>query len=226
MTDAIRTMQKFAEEDIDALVDILNSKYSLECDCISTDYQSGMNDDETEYLDVYATFKASGGYEFDLSWTYATDPDDHDNILMDATVEELAEVGEARYNEAVKINSSKTVNASVAILAADEEDEFRFEDEEDVESYESGGFDDQLDSISDDIDDLKDAVDEIQEDDVNIEIDNNIDGHYIAECDRCGGIFISAVSESDQILDLIHGVCPLCDHETDQYLKWVIKAVD
>jgi len=88
------------------------------------------------------------------------------------------------------------------------------------------GFNDQLDDIADDIEDMKDEVDDIQEDDPNIEVDNNIDGHYIAECDRCHGIFISAVSQSDQDVEKITGVCPLCDHETDQYLKWVVKSVE
>lgn len=86
--------------------------------------------------------------------------------------------------------------------------------------------DDTLDTIADNIEDIQDQVDDIQEDDVDIEIDNNIDGHYIAECDRCQGIFISAVIESAQEVEKITGICPLCEKESDQYLKWKIQSVN
>ena len=68
-------------------------------------------------------------------------------------------------------------------------------------------------------------VEEIKEDDPAIDKLNNIDNHYIAECDRCKGVFISAVIESDQQVESISGMCPLCGEETEQYLKWVIKPV-
>jgi hypothetical protein len=113
------------------------------------------------------------------------------------------------------------------IMAADEDDP-GFNDFED----EGAGFDaddefgDILDDMADNIEELQDDVDEIQEDDVNIDVDNNIDNHYIAECDRCHGIFISAMVESDQEVEKVTGVCPLCEKESDQYLKWVIHAVE
>ena len=50
-----------------------------------------------------------------------------------------------------------------------------------------------------------------QEDDPSIEMENNIENHYIAECESCGGIFISAILESDQEIDHVTGVCPLCE---------------
>ena len=70
---------------------------------------------------------------------------------------------------------------------------------------------------------MQDSIDNMDEDDVDIEVDNNISNHYIAECERCHGVFISAVVESDQEISKISGICPLCDHETEQYLKWIIK---
>ena len=85
---------------------------------------------------------------------------------------------------------------------------------------------DTLDDMADSIEDIQDTVDEVTEDDVAIEIDNNIENHYIAECDSCKGIFISAVVQSDQEVNFITGICPLCDKETEQFLKWVIKSVD
>lgn len=91
---------------------------------------------------------------------------------------------------------------------------------------EDEGIDDTLDNMADDIEDMQDSIDDIEEDDVDIDVDNNIANHYIAECDSCHGIFISAVIESDQVIDKISGVCPLCEKETEQYLKWVIKDIN
>lgn len=103
------------------------------------------------------------------------------------------------------------------------EDEFDITDDM-IES--TDGFEDTLDTLADNVQDVQDTVDEIQEDDTNIEIDNNIADHYIAECERCHGVFISAVIESDQDINSITGICPLCDHETTQDLKWIIKDVE
>lgn len=91
---------------------------------------------------------------------------------------------------------------------------------------EDDSFEDTLDDMADDIEDMQDAVDEVTEDDVNIDNDNNIEGHYIAECEKCKGIFISAVTESDQIVTKISGTCPLCEKESDQYLRWIVKPVE
>ena len=111
------------------------------------------------------------------------------------------------------------------IYAADEEFDHEFSEEE-PEIVDDDSFGDELDDLADSVEDLKDQVDDVDEDEVAIELDNNIDGHYIAECDRCHGVFISAVVESDQQVEKISGVCPLCDKDTDQYLKWIIKSVE
>lgn len=114
-----------------------------------------------------------------------------------------------------------------AIYAADEDDfETGFDDFDDEPMDDDEDIEDTLDGIADDIEDMQDDLDEIQEDDPNIEIDNNIDGHYIAECDKCHEIFISAVIESDQEIENIKGTCPVCGKESEQYLKWVIKKVE
>ena len=85
---------------------------------------------------------------------------------------------------------------------------------------------DNIEDLSDSVEDLQDQVEDVQEDEISIEMDNNITDHYIAECDRCHGIFISAVIKSDQKIDKVTGVCPICDKESDQFLKWYIKSVD
>ena len=84
---------------------------------------------------------------------------------------------------------------------------------------------DHLDDIQDDIEDIQDDIEDIKEDDEQIEIDNNIVDHYIAECDKCKGIFISAVIRTEQEIDHITGKCPLCEKESDQYLKWYVAEV-
>ena len=134
----------------------------------------------------------------------------------------------------ISVNRHSTVTASQRIVAADEDNPFegmqadKFGEEDLGGSTDSGDDNvaDQIDDISDDVEDLQDALSDVHEDDTNIEIDNNISGHYIAECERCHGIFISAVTESDQAVKKITGVCPLCDKETDQYLKWVVKDIE
>lgn len=75
-----------------------------------------------------------------------------------------------------------------------------------------------------DVDNLDEPLDdELQQDSSTIEIDNNITNHLIAECQNCHGIFISAMIASDQLIDSINGVCPLCNKDTEQSLLWIVK---
>ena len=75
-----------------------------------------------------------------------------------------------------------------------------------------------------DVDDIQgDMGEEGQQDGTTIDIDNNIVNHLIAECENCHGIFISAMLASDQTIESINGVCPLCSKDTEQSLKWIIK---
>lgn len=106
--------------------------------------------------------------------------------------------------------NSKSIKASTIVAA-------EFEEENNIV--------DTIDDISDSVDDIQDTIEEIEEDDIDIELDNNIANHYIAECDRCHGVFISALIETDQEVEKVSGICPLCDRESDQYVKWIIKEV-
>lgn len=121
----------------------------------------------------------------------------------------------------MKITRNKRRITSARIVAADEEEL----DTGTLESDDDYDITDTIDDLADDVDDIQDSMDEVQEDDVDIELDNNIANHFVAECDSCHGIFISALVESDQEVEKISGTCPLCDKETDQYLKWIIKEV-
>lgn len=122
-----------------------------------------------------------------------------------------------------KKGSSETVVSSRSAVFAADDDPFagaEFIDESEV------GVEDAIDDLADNVEDLQDSVDEVVEDDVNILPENNIESHYIAECEKCHGIFISALVESDQVVESISGVCPLCEKETIQNLRWVIKAIE
>lgn len=152
-----------------------------------------------------------------LRWSYWADGDD---IVMDKDVRDIATQGKNKYDKSVQIKSS------TAIMAADDEDDFFTDESEGILYEDDASIGDDIDALSDQVEDLQDSVDEVEEDDVDIELDNNISDHYIAECEGCHGIFISAMIESDQVVEKITGTCPLCEKETDQYLKWVVKAVE
>lgn len=82
-----------------------------------------------------------------------------------------------------------------------------------------------IDDLADSVDELQDTVEEVEEEGTDIEIDNNIANHYIAECDLCHNIFISAMVKTDQRVKSVSGVCPICNKESDQSLKWMIISV-
>lgn len=124
------------------------------------------------------------------------------------------------------MNIKKKVHASTRIVAAGEEDMMLDADAVDMLDDEGlNSSDDTIDDIADAVEDLQDSVDEVKQDDESIEVENNIEDHYIAECDKCKGIFISAVKETEQPVEFVHGTCPLCQEETDQNIKWVVRAI-
>ena len=118
------------------------------------------------------------------------------------------------------IKATSAGNRKTYVKAA--EGDFDFD--EDVDEQEDGLMD-AIDDVAENVEDLQDTLDDVEEDEVEISINNNIADHFIAECDRCNGIFISAVVDSDQVIDHVSGVCPLCGKDTEQYLKWIIKSV-
>lgn len=119
-------------------------------------------------------------------------------------------------------------NTRSVVYAADD-DEFMADNFDDFneDDAENPDLDETVEDLADTAEDLHDAVDSnIEEDDPSIQTDNNIESHYIAECDECGGIFVSAVLHSDQTLNSISGICPLCGKESEQHLKWVIVPTE
>lgn len=93
---------------------------------------------------------------------------------------------------------------------------------EDVTDTDSPPLDNDADVVEEDVVD-EDMGEDGQQDGSTIEIDNNIFDHLIAECQNCHGIFISAMIASDQDVQSINGVCPLCSKETEQFFIGIIK---
>lgn len=104
-----------------------------------------------------------------------------------------------------------------------------FDDEEDnIMLDNTEGLQDAVEDVSDTLDDIQDAVDEVDEGphDTIMDVHNNIENHYIAECERCHEVFISAVEESDSEISSIEGECPCCHEQTKQDLKWIIRDIN
>ena len=136
-----------------------------------------------------------------------------DGVYADADIDEMSEAILGAVSDSL-----------VPITAADdEEDPFVFD--EDFED-EPKGDEEVVEEDEEALEGEEDNPMEDPEETPNIEEDNNIAGHYIVECNRCQGIFISALTESDQKVEFLSGVCPLCEKESDQYIKWVIKPVE
>lgn len=223
-----RQIKTYATEDISEAVRLANEKYKLEAKLNKLIYDC---DDDIETADdasciVNASISA-GDKTINLSFEYVVSDDE---IYCSDDVSSLAKLIKSKLLGEVTAAASDRPLTSVTAADDDEDteepavDDFSGFDEFD-EFGDPADIADSVDDLADSVDELQDQIDETDPDEVNIDMDNNIDGHYIAECERCHGVFISAVVESDQVVDSISGICPLCEKETTQYLKWVIKAV-
>lgn len=98
-------------------------------------------------------------------------------------------------------------------------------EEEGYDVQDTDGIQDALDSVEDTLDDVQDAVEDSYDGphDTVMDVQNNISNHYIAECDKCHEVFVSAVVESESPIDSIEGECPCCHEHTVQKLKWVVR---
>lgn len=114
------------------------------------------------------------------------------------------------------------------IMTAEEDDSDMsgMTDMTDASMSDSGDMQDAVDDLTDAVNDIQDDLEDIQEDNPNIQTENNIESHLIAECDACSGIFISAMIKSDQKVDSVKGVCPLCGKESTQHFKWFISKLE
>lgn len=218
-------MHRIAKEDINDIVSMLNE------DGFKTSVVSMESDpdeiDEKMTQQIHAVLKINGETkDVDFEYEINLSPD---TVYIQKPCEEIVSDIERsvknRVSESMRISKSASSVTSSSITAADDDFESDdFSDETDTTDS-TDSLSDNIDDIADTVEDIQDTIDDVQEDDVNIQVENNISDHYIAECERCHGIFISSVIRSEQPLEKISGTCPLCDRQTDQYLKWVVKYV-
>lgn len=136
------------------------------------------------------------------------------------------------YSDNTKANADEAAKRITAafglsdIFAAGEESE-EGEDAVLVPDFASeSDMSDAVDGLADAVEDIQDDLQEIKEDDPTIQAENNIEQHLIAECNKCSGIFISAMIKSDQKVDSLTGVCPLCGKESIQYFRWYVEKLE
>ena len=221
-------MHRIAKEDINDIVSMLNE------DGFKTSVVSMESDpdeiDEKMTQQIHAVLKINGETkDVDFEYEINLSPD---TVYIQKPCEEIVSDIERsvknRVSESMRISKSASSVTSSSITAADddfESDDFSDETDPTDPTDSTDSLSDNIDDIADTVEDIQDTIDDVQEDDVNIQVENNISDHYIAECERCHGIFISSVIRSEQPLEKISGTCPLCDRQTDQYLKWVVKDV-
>ena len=121
------------------------------------------------------------------------------------------------------VRSSREINTRKYVKAADGDLPGSDFDDIDLDDDAGEGIADAIDDVSDNLEDIEKTVNDVKEDRVDVAVNNNILDHYIAECENCQNIFISAVIQSTENIDHVRGICPICKEETDQYLKWIIK---
>lgn len=218
-------MHRIAREDINDIVSMLNED-GFKTSVVSME-SNPKEIKEKVKQSVHAVLKINGETkDVDFEYEINLSPD---TVYIQKPCEEIVSDIERsvknRVSESMRISKSASSVTSSSITAADDDFESDdFSDETDpTDSTDS--LSDNIDDIADTVEDIQDTIDDVQEDDVNIQVENNISDHYIAECERCHGIFISSVIRSEQPLEKISGTCPLCDRQTDQYLKWVVRDV-
>lgn len=112
------------------------------------------------------------------------------------------------------VHAKKDIQGKQKVYAADSDNVFA-----DLDGFEGAD----LDGEENAAEVAEDMGEEGQQDGSTIEVENNIANHLIAECQNCHGIFISAMIASDQPVESINGVCPLCNKDTEQSLLWIVK---
>lgn len=237
MIPASPAVKKYAKEDANEVAKIASERlgFELKLDHMTFQVTPNYEDPEDDYnsgllteVTVYFTFTDPETGEPAVNRSFLEYLQKDDDIFIDKEPHEVATVAVRR----IKNGYRDRIISKTDILAADDDaDDPSMDDGFDADPDfdamdEDASMDDTLDSMADDIEDLQDAVDEVQEDDPSIDIDNNISDHYIVECDRCKGIFISAVIESDQQVRKVTGTCPLCGKETEQLVKWIVRDID
>lgn len=231
-------LESMLDDDISDACEAFNKRWEFDAKLVDLDIKLiDIEEFVSQTLEVTAKITCED-LNFDLKFNVIDDVEHNEYEYPEITKNDIRDAYQYRYymsmnqrydadhyKEKLQRADISVVYGATAITAAGEDDSF--EDSEDLGDLEDlddpGAISDSIDDMADTLDDLSDSIDRFEEDDVRIDLENNITNHYIAECEKCHGIFITAVTESDQEIDHISGVCPLCDREGDQYLNWIIR---
>ena len=158
-------IEEFALDDVQAAIDTINKRNKLNppIEFIDMKHECNANTEKDgKYSIKFFADMSNAGDVFSCDYSYDVDGE---NVTL---CDDLNKKVYSAYCRSAKVTSS------TRIVAADED-----------------AVADSLDDLSDSVDDLQDDMEEIREDDPNIEIENNIENQFIAECESCGGILIS-----------------------------------
>ena len=182
-----------------------------------------------DYCDVEFQLESEEGpVSFTVYITYATDEDD--KVYIDTELDEYGDrIASHFIDEYAEIGVQASTKVTLRRVVAAEGDEDYGDSgfgEEEFGAPIDDDLEENVDDLADNVEDVQDLFDDVEEDDVNLEIDANIANHYIVQCDGCHDIFISALAESDQIIEKVSGVCPICEKDTDQYVKFIVRELE
>lgn len=223
------SVMSMAQEDAKYIADRLMQKHTVVDvkDIKVTKVSDAAVDAEEVEYNVQIVLDIDGDQQA-VNFQYYLQPDG--NVELSDDLDNVIQSVDSRIMSGQNTADLQTVTAADDFDSDDFDDDFEeipHEPAEDDTIADDDSITDTLNDMSEQLDDLQDDItDPSNEDDINIDINNNIDNHYIAECEKCHGIFISSLIASDQRVESIHGVCPLCDKESDQYLKWIVEAVE
>lgn len=232
-------IERYAKSDFDELCAQADKQWSFDPQLLNIDIKEDIIEEGIKSVfHITGTFMIEG-LEFTLSYNCVDDQNEDELIFDELTKYDLHDAYMHRYymsmNQPYDAKhfedrlKSRGVKASTAIMAADDDpfDDMGFDEPEgeDIPVDDADDISDSIDDMSDTLDDLSDALHQFEDDDVDIDTENNIENHLIAECEKCHGVFITAVLQSDQAIEKISGTCPLCDTDCDQYIYWVINKI-
>lgn len=227
--------RQYADTDLSNAVGQLSSKHNITASYNITNVTTV--EKETYTSSCVSAAVSIKGTSVPININYVKDRDDGEVYVY--VFDSNNRLSEYCYDEIDKlvVDATSQLSNKQSITAADDDDfDSMVDDSEDIaetdtdddapEVSDENSIQDTLEDMSNTLEDMQDNIDDVDPDLVDIELNNNIEGHYIAECSVCHGVFISAVVKSDAEIDNIHGTCPLCNREADQLLKWLIVKAD
>ena len=232
-------IERYAKEDFDEICAQADKKWEFDPQLLNIDITEDIVEEGVKSVfTITGTFRIEG-LDFTLTYQCTDDINEDELIFDEITMYDLHDAYMHRYYESMNMHhdaksfkdrlNNRGVKASTAIMAADDDpfEDMGFDEpeEDDTSVDDSDDISDSIDDMADTLDDLNDALHQFEEDDVDINTENNIENHLIAECEKCHGVFITAVLQSDQNIEKISGTCPLCDADCDQYIHWVINKI-